>query len=182
MLSAAWSARLDDGMEPGTEAAAMVVEMSVASQLAVDARAAVVDEEAEGAAEAQSPAVRMSSAGSALADAMDCWCAVAGTGGSALMLAVCVEGAASVGRSAELEPKLTVDVGASCAVSAPAMPASAGSVVGDGGADAEVELAAASSAIRALAVPDAAGAAKLPAEVADTRAVSSSSKAAVELA
>jgi hypothetical protein len=62
------------------------------------------------------------------------------------------------------------------------MPASAGSVVGDGGADAEVELAAASSAIRALAVPDAAGAAKLPAEVADTRAVSSSSKAAVELA
>ena len=45
-----------------------------------------------------------------------------------------------------------------------------------------MELAAASSAIRALAVPDAAGAAKLPAEVADTRAVSSSSKAAVELA
>ena len=178
MLSAAWSARLDDGMEPETEAVAVVV-MSVASQLAVDARAALVGE-VEGAAEAQSLAVRMSSAGSALAG-MDCWCGVAETGRSVL-IAVCVEWLPSIGRRAELEPELTEDVGASCPVSVPTMPVSAGCVVGDEGVDAEVELAVASSAaVRSLAVLDAAGTATRPAEVADKGAASSSSKATVEL-
>ena len=178
MLSAAWSARLDDGMEPETEAVAVVV-MSVASQLAVDARAALVGE-VEGAAEAQSLAVRMSSAGSALAD-MDRWCGVAETGRSVL-IAVCVEWLPSVGRRAELEPELTEDVGASCPVSVPTMPVSAGCVVGDEGVEAEVELAVASSeAVRSLAELDAAGTAKRPAEVADKGAAASLSKATVEL-
>ncbi len=175
MLSAAcqWSARLDDGMEPETEAVAVVV-MSVASQLAVDARAALVGE-VEGAAGAQSLA------GSALAD-MDCWCGVAETGRSVL-IAACVEWLPSVERRAELEPELTDDVGASCPVSVPTMPASAGCVVGEEGVDAEVELAVASSAaVRSLAVLDAAGTAKRPAEVADSGPASSSSRATVELA
>ena len=151
--------------------------MSVASQLAVDARAALVDE-VDGAAEAQSSAVPMPSAGSGAA-VMGCWCAVAETGRSVLT-AGCVE---SVGRRAELEPKLTPDVGASWPVSEPTMPAvSAGCVVsGEGGADAEAELVVASTAVGTLVVLDAAGAAKLPAEVADQRAVSPSSIATLEL-
>jgi len=48
---------------------------------------------------------------------------------------------ASVGRRAELEPKLALDVGASCAVRAPSTAVSAGLVVNDDGVDAaEVEL------------------------------------------
>jgi hypothetical protein len=65
-LSAAWSARLDDGMEPEAEAAA-VVATSVAPQLPVDVPAALVGD-VEGAAGARSRVVRMSSAGPALSD------------------------------------------------------------------------------------------------------------------
>ena len=61
------------------------------------------------------------------------------------------------------------------------MPACAGRVVSDEGADAAAELEAASTAVTALAVLDAVCPAKLPAEAADTRAGSSSSKAPVEL-
>ena len=65
-LPAAWSARLDDGMEPDSEAAT-VVAMSVAPQLPVDAPAALVGH-VEGAAGAWSRVVRMSSAGPPLSD------------------------------------------------------------------------------------------------------------------
>ena len=161
-------------MTPETEAVAVVtvVVTSVASQLAVDARAALVGD-VDGAAEAQSVAVRMSSAGSALAD-MVCSCAVAETRVPALF-ELCIEWLGSVGRRAELEPRLAEDVGASCPVSAPSMPASAGRVVGDEGEEAEAELVTISSTVAGLAAPDDAGASKLPADVADKRAVSVSS-------
>ena len=93
-LYAAWSASLDDSVKPETEAVAVVV-VPVASQLAVEARVALVGD-AEGAAEAQSLAVRMSSAASALADIV-CSSAVAETRVSVL-IGWCVSRLGSVGR------------------------------------------------------------------------------------
>ena len=73
-----------------------------------------------------------------------------------------------------------VDVGSAYPVSAPSesMPESAGRVVSG---DAEVELVLASSAVGPLAVPDAAGTVKLPAEVVDSRAGAAKSEAKAEV-
>ena len=169
-LSKAWSASLDDGMEPETEPVAVVLVL-VASQLAVEARAALVGD-VDGAAEAQSLAVRMSSAASALAD-MVCSSAVAET-----RVSVLTEWLGFVWEGAELEPKLAVDVGASYPVSAPSMP---GPVVSDEGEDAEVERVIIPGIVAGLVVPDAAGTAKLPADVADNGADSASSNDTDEL-
>ena len=109
-LSAACSARLDDGAKVDPEPVAVAVVWSVASQLAVDAPSALVDV-VDGAADAHSAAVRTSSAGSTLPD-MVCSGAVAETSVSALT-GVCVEWLGPVGSRAELEPKLAVDVEAS---------------------------------------------------------------------
>jgi hypothetical protein len=158
-------------MAPCTEAVAVAV-VSIAPQLAVDAKVALVGD-VDGAAGARSVAVRMSSAGSALAD-MVCSCAVAETRRSVLT-GLCVERPGSVGRRAELETKLAVDVGASYPVSAPSMPASAGRVDESESEDAEVELVTTSSTVDELPAPDAAGTAELPADVAESRAVSASS-------
>ena len=147
--------------------------VSIAPQLAVDAKVALVCD-VDGAAGARSVAVRMSSAGSALAD-MVCSCAVAETRRSVLT-GLCVERPGSVGRRAELETKLAVeDVGASYPVSAPSMPASAGRVDESESEDAEVELVTTSSTVDELPAPDAAGTAELPADVPESRAVSASS-------
>jgi hypothetical protein len=144
-------------MPPDTEAAA-VVTMSVASHLPLDACGALVDT-VDGAAEARSLAVRMSSAGAALA-AMVCSCAVPETRESVPM-ASCVEWLPSVGRRAELEPGLTVDVGASYPVSALSTPVSAGGVVSGGGEDSATELVLARSSAGPLAVLDPAADAEL---------------------
>ena len=73
-----------------------------------------------------------------------------------------------------------VDVGSAYPVSAPSesMPESAGRVVSG---DAEVELVLASSAVGPLAVPDAAGTVKLPAEVVGNRAEAVKSEAKPEV-
>ena len=83
---------------------------------------------------------------------------------------------ASVGRRAELEPKLALDVGASCAVRAPSAAVSAGRVVSDDGVDAAEEALAIRSS--PAAVPDAAGTPTLPVEVEVKPPVSASSMAA----
>jgi hypothetical protein len=173
-LSAACSARLDDGTDPAAEAAAVAV-LSTAPQLAVDARVALLGD-ADGAADAQSAPVRISSAGSALAD-MVCSCAVAETRGSVLT-GVCVEWPGSVGRRAELEPNLAVDVGRAYPVSVPSMP---GLVVSHESEDAEVELVTMSGAVDELAAPDAPATAKLPVDGVDTGPVSASSSDAAEV-
>jgi hypothetical protein len=91
---------------------------------------------------------------------------------SVVLAAYAAERLASVGRRAELEPKLALDVGASCPVREPSTPVSAGRVVSDDGVDAgEAALAMRSSA---AAVPDAGGTAKLPVEVEDKPPVSAS--------
>ena len=108
-LSAAWSARLDDGLNP--EKAVAVVLVSVASQLPVAPRPALV-RGVDGAADAQPLAVRMPSPGSALADMV--WSgAVAESRVSVVLIGLGVEWPGSVGRRPELEPKLAEDVGAS---------------------------------------------------------------------
>ena len=70
-----------------------------------------------------------------------------------------------------------MDVGASYPVSALSSLESAGRAVSDEGEDAEVQLVLASSAVGPLAVPEAAGTAKLPADVADNGSVSAKSEA-----
>jgi hypothetical protein len=177
MLSADRSAPLDDGMGPETEAVA-VVATSVSSQLPVDARGALADR-VDGAAEAQPLVVRSPSAGSALAD-MVCWCAAAEARASVLITS-CVERLPSVGRSAALEPELTVAVGASYPVSVPSTPVSAGRVVSGEGKDADVELVMTLSCVGTPDVLDAAGAAVLAADMADTAAVSAPSTSTVEV-